>query len=216
MSMKKTLLVLGVVSTAFFVLPAVASAQEIHLEPAEFFGISGAGGELRSSAEEPITCTSTGGSGKPTNSSGTTGEATLDFTGCHTSVFSITASCKSEGAATAGTIASGGTYHLIQVGSTSVPGVLLTTNLTKITCAGISTITTTGNVIGTITSPKCGGSSKTITLSFTATSVTQNHLTWTGGTFDLTSQTGSGAVQTSALVGSVTNTQANPGKLNCT
>jgi len=217
MSKKFMVLALAVVSAAFFALPAMASAQEIHLEPAEEFNIKGEGGELRASGEPTITCTTTGGTGKYDTGSTTTGSSTLDFTGCHTAVFGFTASCKSEGAATAGTIASGGTFHLITI-SSGVPGVLLTTNETKITCAGIRTITTSGNVIGTITSPKCGESGKTLELSFTATGSTQNHLSYTATQYDLVSKTGSGENRTSALVstGGVTNTQSAAGKLNCT
>jgi hypothetical protein len=216
MSKKFIVLALAVVSAAFFALPAMASATELHLEPAEAFAIAGAGGELRAVGEPTITCTKTEGTGKYDAGSTTTGSSTLDFTGCHTAVFGITASCKSEGAAVAGTIASGGTFHLITINA--LPGIVLTTNTTKITCAGISTITTSGNVVGTITSPKCGESSKTVTLSFTATGTTQNHMTYTEKTYDLVAQTGSGSPVTAALVssGGVTNTQTNAGKLNCT
>jgi hypothetical protein len=216
MSKKFMVLALAVVSAAFFALPAMASAQEIHLEPAEAFSVAGSGGELRGEGEPTITCTTTGGTGKYDTGSTTTGTATLDFTGCHTSVFGFTASCNTSGAAS-GTITSSGAFHLITI-SSGVPGVLLTTTPTTIICAGISNIAVTGNVIGTITSPKCGESSKVLTLSFTATGTVQNHLTYTGTKYDLLSKTGSGENKTSSLVstGGVTNTQANSGKLNCT
>jgi hypothetical protein len=216
MSKKIMVLALAVVSAAFFALPAMASAAEIHLEPAETFTISGSGGELRAVEDPTITCTGTTGHGTFDVGSTTTGTSTLDFTGCHTAVFGITASCKSEGSATAGTIASHGTFHLIQVGSTSVPGILLTTSTTEIVCAGISKITTHGSVIGTITSPKCGESSKTMKLSFSATSTTQNHEVYTGVNYDLTATTSDGVPRTAALVGEVTNTRSTLGKLNCT
>jgi len=128
-------------------------------------------------------------------------------------VVGFTASCNTSGAAS-GTIASGGTFHLILLGAVT-PGILLTTNTLKMACAGMSTITTSGNVIGTITSPKCGVSSKTLTLSFTATGSTQNHLTYTGTKYDLSSSTSTELV-TSALVGNTSNTQANAGIINCT
>jgi len=209
-------LALAVVSAAFFALPAMASAQEIHLEPAETFTVAGSGGELRAEGEPTITCTGTSGHGTFNAGSTTTGESTLDFTGCHTSVFGFTASCKSEGAAVGGTIASGGTFHLITI-SEKVPGVLLTTKETTIVCAGISTIHVTGSVIGTITSPKCGELSKTLTLSFTATGTIQDHRHYTGATYELGSRTDTAEPERqSGLVGHVTNTQANAGKLNCT
>jgi hypothetical protein len=216
MSKKFMVLALAVVSAAFFALPAMASAQEIHLEPAEKFTVAGSGGELRGEGEPAITCTKTEGSGSYNAGSTTTGTATLDFTGCHTSVFGFTASCNTSGAAS-GTITSSGTFHLIKL-PTSVTegGVLLTTNPTTIICAGISNIAVTGNVIGTITSPKCGESSKVVTLSFTATGTVQNHMTYTGVKYDLLSKTGSGENKTSALVGTATNSQSSAGKLNCT
>jgi hypothetical protein len=213
MSKKIMVLTLAVSSAAFFALPAMASAQEIHLEPAENFTIAGSGGEFRASGEPTITCTGTSGSGSYNAGSTTTGTATLDFTGCHTAVFGFTASCNTSGAAS-GTMASSGTFHLITI-SSGVSGVLLTTSPTTIICAGSSNIRITGNVIGTITSPKCGESSKVVTLSFTATGSTQNHLSYTGTKYDLFSSTGTELV-TSALVGSATNTQSTAGKLNCT
>jgi hypothetical protein len=215
MSKKIMVLALAVVSAAFFALPAMASAQEIHLEPAETFNITGPGGELRAVGEPTITCTGTSGHGTFNVGSTTTGESTLDFTGCHSTLAGFTVSCKSEGAAVAGTIATSGTFHLITI-SEKVPGILLTTNTVTIVCAGFAHITTHGNVIGTITSPKCGESSKTLKLSFTATSATQNHEHYTGATYDLIATTSDGEPHTAALVGEVTNTRSTLGKLNCT
>jgi hypothetical protein len=214
MSKKIMVLALAVASATFFSLPAMASAQEIHFEPGEGFTASGGGGEFRISGEPTITCTNTAGSGKFDAGSTTTGSMTGDTTGCHTSVFGITASCKSEGAAT-GTIATSGTFHLITV-SSGVPGVLGTGSPTKVICAGISTITVRGNGIATITAPKCGESSKVLTLSGTATVSTQNHLSYTGVTYDTVAKTPEGENRTAAGVGTETNTQANAGKLNCT
>lgn len=44
----------------------------------------------------------------------------------------------------------------------------------------------------------------------------QNHLSYTGKSFDLVSQTGESENRTAAWVGAVSNTQTNAGKLNCT
>jgi hypothetical protein len=217
MSKKIMVFAVAVLSAALFALPSMAAAQEIHLEPAESYTVSGLGVEWRSEGEPSITCTKTEGSGNFDTGSTTTGTFFMFLSGCHTQVFGFTASCKSEGNVTSGTISTGGFFHLITV-SSGVPGVLLTTFPTKIVCAGISVITVSGNVIGTITSPKCGESSKARSLSFTATGTVQNHLSYTGTKYDLTAQTGSGELRTSALVstGSVTNTQSSAGKLNCT
>jgi hypothetical protein len=214
MSKKIMVLALAVSSAAFFALPAMASAQEIHLEPAEAFTVAGSGDELRTSGEPTFTCTKTEGSGSYNAGSTTTGTMTLDLTGCHMAVFGITASCNTSGGAS-GTMTSSGTFHLITI-SAGVPGFLLTTNATTLICAGLSAITWSGSLIGTIVSPKCGESSKVVTLSFTAAENTQNHLSYTGTKIDLSAQTGAGEQRTAALIGTATNTQTNAGKLNCT
>jgi hypothetical protein len=215
MSKKIMVLALAVVGAASLALPAFAAGQEIHLEPAEAFTIASAGGEARASEEPTITCTALAGTGKFDAGSTTTGTITRDYTGCHTSVFGFTASCKSEGAATAGTVVNSGAFHMITI-SSGIPGILMTTEPTKLVCAGISTITISGSMIGTITSPKCGESSKSLTFSSTATGSTQNHLTYTGKSYDLLLQTGSGENKTAAIVGTATNTTTNSSKLNCT
>ncbi len=216
MSKKMMLLALTVVSAAFFALPAIASAQEIHLEPGngETFKVSGAGGELRAEGEPTVTCEGTTGSGSFDSGSSTTGKAALEFTGCHVNVL-FTIPCHTTGAPANNTIVSSGDFHLITT-STAAPGILLTAVETAIECSGISTIKVTGSVIGTITSPKCGKSSTSVGLSFTATGSTQNHLTYTGVNYDLQSRTGTAEERTAALVGSATNTTANAQTLNCT
>jgi hypothetical protein len=214
MSKKMMVLALAVVSAAFFALPAMASALEDHLEPAEKFTVSGSGGELRTSGEPTITCTETTGTGEP--SSSTTGFGVLTFGQCHATVFGITAACKSEGSAVSNQISNKGTYHIITDKVSGAVATLFTTEKTVVVCAGISKITVTGSVIGTITSPKCGESSKTVTISYAATESTQNHLTYTGVKYDLLAKTGEGENKTSAIVGTATNTQANAAKLVCT
>jgi hypothetical protein len=215
MSKKIMVLALAVVSAVFFALPAMASATEIHWSSTEKFTIAGPGGELRASGEPTITCTATSGNG--TFASTTTGSTNLTFTGCHTAVFGLTASCKSEGNETAGTITTSGTFHLIRLSTTTAePAILLTTETTKIVCAGISTITTHDNVIGRIISPECGKSSKTLTVLFAASGSTQSQLTWTGKNYDLIATTNDGVIHTAALVGEATNTQSTAGTLDCT
>jgi hypothetical protein len=219
MSKKTILRALAVISAAFFALPSLAVAEEIHIEPAEHFNVSGTGGEVRAENEPTVTCTKTEGNGTFDAGGTTTGSIFRDYTGCHTTVFGFTASCKSEGAEIAGTVANGGTFHMItwKNGSgVAFPAVLMTTNTTKMVCAGISVVTFTGATISTITSPACGGSSKNLQLSLTATESTQNHLMYTGKNYDLFLQTGSGENKTAAITGSATNTQASAGKLNCT
>ncbi len=216
MSKKMMLLALAVVSSAFFALPAVASAQEIHLEPGngETFTLSGLGGEVRAEGEPTFSCTGTGGSGSFDVGSSTTGSVTLDFTGCQAN-FGFLVPCHSSGAPVNNTIASGGTFHLITI-SFGVRGMLLTTQETVIECGGINIMAVTGSLIGTITSPKCGKSSSSVGLSFTATGTTQNHLEYTGVKYDLQSRTGTNAETTMARVENTTLTTTNAQTLNCT
>jgi hypothetical protein len=220
MNKRIMLLALAVVSTALFALPAVAVAQEIHSEPGEAFSITGGGGEFKAESEPTITCEKTDGSGKFDAGSTTTGSLELDFTGCHTTVFGITAKCRSEGSALDNTIKTSGSFHLtiLIINLNRFSATLITISTTKLVCAGISTMTTTGSVIGTVTSPKCGESSKTMTTSFTATGTVQNHLSYTGATYDLKAYTGTESAneKTAALVGTTTATSINAQKLNCT
>jgi hypothetical protein len=219
MSKKMMLLALAAFSAALFALPAVASAQEIHMEPGngESFTVTGGAGELRAESEPTITCEHVDGSGKFDAGSSTTGTIHLDFTGCHATVFGLTAKCRTKLSALDNTITTEGTFHLITT-TAGTPDILVTPNPTEIVCAGISNVTVTGTVIGTITAPKCGESSKTMTMAFSATGSTQNDLTYTGNTYDLKAYTGSTVAneKTAGLVGTSTATSANAQKLNCT
>lgn len=216
MSKKTMLLALALVSAAMCALPAVAAAQEIHLEPAEKFTITGPGGETRAEGEPSVTCEQTAGEGSFDAGSSTTGSMIRDYTGCHVTILGFTVTCHSEGSAVNNTVLTKGTFHLITLTGGGSPAILMTTEPTSLVCAGISTVTFTGAVIGTIVSPRCGESSKTLGVSFTATGVTQSHLTYTGLKYDLLLRTGTEATQTAVLVGSTTATSINAKKLNCT
>ncbi|HVD38193.1 MAG TPA: hypothetical protein VNC15_05120, partial [Solirubrobacterales bacterium] len=194
MSKKMMLLALAVASAALFALPAFASASELHTDTATSFTGTGGPGSLKAKGEPTITCESADVNNGTISAGGTTGTMTLDFTGCHASVFGFTAKCHTTGSALDNTIASGGTFHLITF-PVEKPAVLVTANPTEITCAGISTTYVEGNIIGTITSPNCNTSSNTMTLSFTATvngsgDVTQDHELYTGNFYDLVARTG--------------------------
>jgi hypothetical protein len=216
MSKKIMLLALAVVSAAVFALPAAASAQEAHISGVTTFTGSGPAGTLTTSGEPTVSCTTnTVSKGSFNAGSTTTGEITLDFTGCTAEFFGIKGSCNTSGAA-AGTISSGGTFHIITI-SSGKPGILVTPVPTTIICLGFSNITTGGNVIGTITSPACGASSKTITTSFKSTGATQEHASYTGAAQTLTAKTGSGVANPAGLnAGTVTLTSSTAGTLECT
>jgi hypothetical protein len=215
MSKKIMLLALAVASVAMFALPAAASAQEIHLEGVTSFSGTAGEGSLTAESEPVITCASGDVSGT-VSAGGTTGNISLDFTGCHTTVFGITAKCHTNGSPLDNTILSSGVFHFITI-SSGKPGILVTPVVTTIICAGISNTITGGNIIGTVTSPACGVKSASMTTKFVATGSTQEHSTYTGTTYNLTAKTGeSGTVKKAGLVSTGTTTSATEGTLNCT
>lgn len=221
MSKKFMLLALTVVSAAFFALPAFASAEEIHLEngTGTEFTVEGPPGALKAAGEPTIACQKTSGSGKLT--SDTTGEVTLDFLECSTTIAGAKVNCKSSGAATNNTIKTSNIGHLITI-STGQPGILVTPPFPTIICGtGLSErkLQVTGEgVIGTITSPTCGNSSTEITLSFkpNGAGTAQEHLTYTGKTYDLQVTTETATHVTGILEGHATLKSAKSLKLVCT
>jgi hypothetical protein len=215
MSKKIMLLALAVASVAMFALPAAASAQEIHLEGVTSFSGTAGAGSLAAEGEPTITCESGDVSGT-VSAGGTTGNIELDFTGCHATVFGLTAKCRTSGSALDNTIKTKGTFHLVTLPE-SKPGILVTTETVTIICAGISNTITHGNVIGTITSPACGTESTEMTTKFAAVGTVQEHSTYTGAKYDLTATTGEGGVaKTAGLNSTGTTKSATKGKLNCT
>jgi hypothetical protein len=220
MSKKMKLLALAAVSAALFALPSAASAQEIHFSGVTTF--TGSGGVILFTAtNEPIyTCTGTTASGSFNAGSSTTGEVNLTFTGCSASFLGIKGNCNTTGDA-AQTITSSGVFHLITT-NTGKPGILLTPVTTTVLCVGFSRTEYTGKgIIGTITSPACGASSKELKLSFEAEGGTQKHIEYTGVKYDLSADTeeASGktiSTATAALTGSTTLISSTAGTLECT
>jgi hypothetical protein len=214
-SKKITLLALAV-SFAIFILPAMASATEIHFEgPTNFTG-EGPAGELRASGEPTFTCEKIDVQNGVINSGGTTGSMDLDLTGCHINLLGFTVKCRTVGSALDNTIKTSATVHLIttEVSQPNAPSFLVTLSTTTIICAG-SELVYHGDIIGTITGPKCGESSTTIKVAFGASGSSQDHTAYTGKTYDLTCTTGASS-STAALVGSVTLTTGAAGNLGCT
>ena len=208
MSKKTMLLALAAASFAMFALPSAASAQEIH-----WTTVSGTI-TLTAESEPTITCESADATATPSGG-GTTGSIDFDLTGCHTTVFGLTAKCHTTGSAADNTITAKGTYHLITLGSS--PAMLITTEPVVEICAGIAGMTVQGNVIGTITSPTCGVESKTMKIALSATGSTQSDMEYTGVKYDLTATTGeSGTAKTAGLTATVTVELASAGKLECT
>jgi hypothetical protein len=220
MNKKMMLLALAVISAAAFALPAGASAAELHLTNVTKFTGTFSGGTLSAKEEPTITCDGPNHVEGTVSAGGTTGTLSLDYTNCR-SFFS----CQSG--ETAGTIKTGGTFHLITVETVTQfegtvhksPGILITPEHTTIKCSGFANpITVTGNVIGTVTSPVCNGKSKKMSISFNSNSgPTQEHKTYTGVSYNLTTQTGTtGTIKEGGLTSSATVESSTEGTLDCT
>jgi hypothetical protein len=195
MSKKMMVLALAVVSAALFAMPAVASAQSWHLDATSSFSLSGSGGSPTSTAGTKITCTGTSGSG--TFSTTTEGTISLTFSGCKEG-FGL--ACTTAGQAS-GVITGTAKFDAIMVSSTATkaPGVLLTPDTSNeptpglkefnnYSCFGITVRVFGKGVIGTISAPECGKASTTATLVFASSATgVQADQTWTGSSFDLTS-----------------------------
>jgi hypothetical protein len=213
MSKKMMLLALAVASMTMFALPAASSAQEIHLEGVTEFKGDATAGSLTAAGEPTITC-ETGDVEGTVSAGGTTGSIKLDFTGCHTTVFGFTAKCHTAASPLDNTIKTSGTSHLIT--TSDGPALMVTTEPVEIICAGISNTTVHGDVIGTITSPKCGESSKLMTINFAASNNVQAHDVYTGVTHALTATTSDGVPHTAGL-NTLTHVESTTaGTLNCT
>jgi hypothetical protein len=222
--MSKKMILLALAVAALFALPSAASAEEIHFTNVTTFTGAGGAGSLSATNEPKVSCTATSASGQFNTGSSTTGTVTLDFTGCTAEFLGIKGNCNTSGAAS-GTISAKGTFHLITfVNSKSEkkPAILVTPETTTLICAGFSRVDVTGNgIIGTITSPACGASSKTMEVKFEATGSTQNHIEYTGVKYDLQADTENAAGEisstvTAGLQGTVTLTSATSGTLDCT
>jgi hypothetical protein len=213
MSKKTVLIAIAVASMTMFALPAAASAQEDHIDGITAFSGTGTPVTISASGEPKITCEGAADSGS-ISAGGTTGNLFFDFTGCHVNVI-FTIPCHTIGAPLNNTIKASGTFHTITVNSH--PGIMWTLENTVIECAGISTMTISGNgVLGTITSPNCNVESKEVRLEFSYAGTTQNHISYTGVNYDLKSQTSGGSLLTAGMELGATLKSPTAGKVTCT
>jgi hypothetical protein len=217
---KKTML-LALTVAALFAIPSAASAQEIHFKNVTSFVGSGGAGSLTVANEPKLSYTSLTMSGGFDSGSSTTGKVTLTFSGVSGEFLGIKGNCNTAGDAT-GTITTSGTFHLITT-NTGKPGILLTPATSTVLCVGFSRTEFTGNgIIGTITSPACGASSKELKLSFEAEGSTQKHIEYTGVKYDLSGDTEketgetTGVNGTAALSATMTASTITTGTLECT
>jgi hypothetical protein len=229
MSKKIILLALAAISAAMFALPAVAAAGE--------WGVDPAGGKfpvsftLKSTTTTSlttddgsglkVTCSGATGSGEQ-ESSTTSKNVTLTFTGCKENLFG--SSCTSSGQAAGSIKTTDMTGHnVILEASPEVRGVLLTPkegHFATFTCAGFFTLKVGGNgVIGELTSPTaCGAVSTTATTVFSAVAAgTQKwtQVTTAGTKFDQTSSKNGATPVTAAQDGTGTTTFAESMTFTC-
>jgi hypothetical protein len=227
MKNKMMLLALGLLALVSAALPAVASAGEPVVDAKALtegkslsFTSAGTHAELRAENEPTITCTGNSGTGKYTTSK--TGEIALTFTGCKDLTFGST--CTSSGQAP-GTIVTGtSVFHNVYLtDAKTTPGVLVTPPSSGVfasfTCGGFFSSSVGGNgIIGHLSSPKCGETKTTATLSFTATTFNQTYkqVTATGTSYSLTNTTAfGGTAKPAAEVAEGTVTYAEPVTLTC-
>ncbi|HST68381.1 MAG TPA: hypothetical protein VLI94_01840 [Solirubrobacterales bacterium] len=195
--MKKMMLLALAAVSALLALPAFASAAPVHVQthaggnPGAFTVAGGASELVRSSGGGTKGETV---SGNGTFENTTTGTVKLTFGKVKSETLGDCAST-AEGHSRAtgpGTVTTTTLpFHLITT-PTGNPAILITSNIghfASFTCGGIGIgVTVNGNgIIGTITAPACGGTSTTATLSFTQAGGIQNHKTYTGVSYNLTS-----------------------------
>ena len=210
---------------AFAALPAIASAgePEISCAGAVCGKFTSHSGEIKLSTVggTTITCSSSTGSGEYTTK--TTGDLVVTFQGCKSPTFFNTA-CTSAGQPSGAIRWANFVFHNVYLtdGKTT-PGVLITQPssgpYTTFTCAGFLHVEVFGSILGHLTSPVCGASSKEVKVGFKATSHGQQQfkqVTGTGPLLDLTSKVNGGTAETTAI--EATNsvfTLGSSGTINC-
>jgi hypothetical protein len=237
MSKKLMLLALAVAGLASFVLPAFASAAAWEIDVAEKFTVANEAGTTtvltQKGSTTKVACGSVTGEGVYA-ANRTEGTLSLIFTGCKENVFN--SSCTTFGAAAGEIRLTGLRFDNVMVENTSqaaggTPGINITppekaTVYTKFTCLGGINFEVTGNgLIGDITTPECGGSSKTATIDWQSKEAgVQRYMQEETGAgtnktvYDLTSHEtifGGTTSRTAAMDASAIITFANTRKINC-
>jgi len=219
-------MVLGIaIGVAILALPAMASADGPHIDPAgaSFSSEEGTWTLFAGEGVLPIVCDGPNHLlGKFDEGSNTTGEINIDYTHCHTKY--LEADCRTTGAPLSYTIQVTNIRFetVYTTESKTSSGLLLTLPSSlfvpaiKITC-GTGTYELKGSVMGAFTAPNCMESRKTATLAFTATGNVQNQMQITGaGTYyDLQERAGGGSWRTAAVTTTTGLTFAETMTLTC-
>ena len=209
MSKKTMLLALAACSALLLAVPALASASEWHISKTGTFSISGGASNLTTASGLVTECTSVSGSGEYTTT--TTGTLQLIFHGCTGSGTNCTSTGQPTGTIKTNVLP----FHNVEI-PTGKPGILITpSSITGVpttgqgpyatyTCAsGLIKVEVFGNgVLGTVTSPGCGGEDTKATLSFKkSANGVQEHLSYTNTTYDLFAKVNGGSHVTAAMEG---------------
>ena len=192
--MKKLMLLALAAISALLVVPTFASAAPIHAQTHAggnpgAFTVTGGTSQLVRTSGSGSHGEAVGGSGTFENT--TTGTVKLTF-------HKVTSALGNCGSTTEGhaELAGGGTvttttlpFHLVTLPG-GQPGILITSangHFATYRCGGITINVNGTGILGTITSPACGGTSSNAVLSFSQTAGVQNHKSYTGATYNLTS-----------------------------
>jgi hypothetical protein len=221
MSKKMMLLATALAALAFAALPAVASAgtPETHCPGGVAscnITITGGKAELsKTSTSLKVICSSSSGSGVMGTKGGS---IALTFHGCGDNLFGLP--CTSSGSSS-GTIKTTTLPYdnIYTTDNKSTPGVLITpaagsSHFASFSCAAGLNVVSGNGVIGSLSTPGCGGSAASLTLGFTQSSnghQTHKQVTGTGTIFDLTSES-----STAAQVGSGTVSVVGGGNVSVT
>lgn len=216
MNKKIILLAFAAISAAAFALPAAASANPaLHINGTPTFTISGGSFTLTRADNNNITCTSSTGSGSFVTT--TTGKVTTTLHGCKSTALGI--HCSGTGQPTGTVVSTEQEFHLVtKLGGffTAFQKTFPGNHLISMNCAGLPVTVSGAGVMGSITSPACGASSTTMGVSFNSASAgTQDVTSFTGTTYDATSNI-AGSAATTSIDTTATITFAGSQTLTCT
>lgn len=226
MARKNLLPALISISALLFVLPAGASAQSWHLEPAGDFTVKGGEVKFTTAAATLMTCTSATGSG--THKTSTEGTVQFVLHGCKAGLFSCTSPMQPTGTVRTEVLPF---HYVLLEANPQTPGIQYTPSgiddipdvgegpFAQFTCFGIQTTVQGNGLIGDLTTPKCGEMTKSATLSLSSSGngIQQwMQITTTGTKYDLTSKSGMGDWTTISVDASLALSYNKEGKLNCT
>ncbi|HVD37825.1 MAG TPA: hypothetical protein VNC15_03210 [Solirubrobacterales bacterium] len=194
MKVRRLAIALTVLAAFLSAIPTAASSQEQEVDGVTSFSGLGGASSLTIPGEPAFTTEGTDVIGTFTSS--TTGEISFDVTGCHTTLFGMTSTCRTAGSPLNNTVEFTGTFHMIT--ANNKPAMLLTLNSYTMSGPFYSPLEIKGSLIGTVAAPACNVASTEMRVSFAGTGSIQNDKLYTGVNYFLTVNTeGHSAVEAS-------------------